>query len=521
MKDIFISFSSKDDVTAKKICDFIESNNISCFISLRDLIAGEEYAMQLLDNIDSAKAVLLVLSNASNNSPHVLREIEYAVGHNVPILVYPIEEVKLSKSMEYFLMTHQWINLDSNQNQKLLEGINHIFELSKYVKKDKKSSSPKRDDSSPAVVNEADNKDNNETADNLKKNNTLLFVLISIIAILLIFLCVFIYILIGTTKKVISTTDATVTEDYDTDTSSKSSTDKDDTDSSDTLVDDSSTSADDDSQDEIVELPYELGDTVYFGSYYNEPIKWRVIKINDDGTMMLITEEIICMKAFDAAEGGTYNEYQGKEYWSYANHVIDDEELQIIVRGNNDWSVSNIRTWLNSDKEYVDYKDQAPTKTAVGYNFYNTEAGFLYNFTDEEKDSIIATTNRTPVNFKNKNAKNGRITTTDSVYLLSSDELELLKTAGMHIYAKPSATCKEHDENIDSYNAFSREYKIDSYYWWLRDNLEDDAYEANIVVTEYEDGYTTVPASVGAYSYGVRPVVTVDGSSEVIKTEVK
>ncbi|MDD6157750.1 MAG: toll/interleukin-1 receptor domain-containing protein [Lachnospiraceae bacterium] len=126
-ENVFISFSSKETAEAIHVCELLEQNHISCFISTRDLVPGREYAEQLVQNIDEVKAVVLLLSNNSNNSPHVLREIEYAVSHKVPILVHALEEVSLSKSMEYYLMTHQWITNTADRDQKLVEGIRQII----------------------------------------------------------------------------------------------------------------------------------------------------------------------------------------------------------------------------------------------------------------------------------------------------------------------------------------------------------------------------------------------------------
>ena len=97
MKNVFLSFSSKQTNEAERICNYLESHGLSCFFSTRDLIPGEEYAAQLLDRIDEASVLVLLLSASSNESPHVLREVEYAVSHNTPILVYSLEPVTLSK----------------------------------------------------------------------------------------------------------------------------------------------------------------------------------------------------------------------------------------------------------------------------------------------------------------------------------------------------------------------------------------------------------------------------------------
>lgn len=206
----------------------------------------------------------------------------------------------------------------------------------------------------------------------------------------------------------------------------------------------------------------------------------------------------------------------GVDYWSYANHIIEDDALCILVRGNNDWSKSNLRTWLNSDKEAVAYADQAPTKKAVGNGYYNTEPGFLHGFSAKEKKALVLTTNKTTANAFSENVSNNKVTTKDYVYLLSSDELSLLSKAGMHIYAKPSEACVKQDKNAKEYTSFQANYISDNYYYWLRDHASDSkCNEAYFVVTECEDGYTILPTSVGVPNYGVRPVITVKPTDEL------
>ncbi|MBQ3583280.1 MAG: toll/interleukin-1 receptor domain-containing protein, partial [Lachnospiraceae bacterium] len=108
-RDIFISHSSKDNKLASELCEYLEANGKSCFIAPRDIRYGKEYAEEIVDGIDDSKAMILLLSEQSNQSPHVLREVERAVSKSIPILIYKLENVELSKSMEYFLMAHQWL----------------------------------------------------------------------------------------------------------------------------------------------------------------------------------------------------------------------------------------------------------------------------------------------------------------------------------------------------------------------------------------------------------------------------
>lgn len=525
MKNVFISFSSKNTEEAERICSFLEANGVSCFIATRDLIPGEEYALQLIENLDHVESVVLLLSKDSNESPHVLREIEYAVGHKIPILVYALEEVELSKSLEYFLMTHQWITLTDDRDKKLLEGVGYLLKKSPNNPFHRATNSNLTKGKTDALNNDEftyysskfsgkDSSSHNfyssRRQNNTNKTNSSpgkqgirkIMPVLLLIALCLVFVTVYSSINRNSTTPEQTTTD----EASNSNQAVNSSTDT-----------DSTQNVSEDTQEPVKAL--ELGDTVLFGSYAGEPIEWRIIHINEYGNYVLLSKDILCMKAFDAAEGGTYNEYEGVDYWSYENHIITDENLSIMVRGNNDWALSNIRTWLNSDEEMVTYSDQAPTKAAVGNNFYNTEAGFLSSFTTEEKSAIVPTTNISIANTFSSNSTNGNMVTTDLVYLLSSDELKWLADANMFLYAKPSAKCIEMDQNTDGYTYFSDAYKIDSYYWWLRDSKEGKINESDIVVTEVEDGYTTVTASVGAYSYGVRPAITVSPSAELTFVE--
>lgn len=112
---IFISYSSKDSDEALAACKALEEGGNACFIAPRDIQPGKEYAEEIVNGIDAAEAMILLLSENSNRSPHVLREVERAVSKGIPILICKLEEVELSKSMEYFLMTHQWIQVERNK----------------------------------------------------------------------------------------------------------------------------------------------------------------------------------------------------------------------------------------------------------------------------------------------------------------------------------------------------------------------------------------------------------------------
>lgn len=455
---IFISHSSADATVAKEMCTFIENNNATCFIAPRDIRSGKEYAEEIINGINAADAMVLIMTEKANKSPHVLREVERAVSRSIPILVYKLEDVELTKSMEYFLMTHQWISSDKKSD---------YSEILDFIKGYKNNGTLDKNANNSGISDSADclyNIESNSESNNLQKKKTFSskkIIALSVLGILIVVLILSILIFKLNTPSV---------------------------------------------------PEYNLGETVVFGSYNDEPIKWRVLKLSDDGKeAVLITSDIITMKAYDAAEGGKFNSLNGEDYWSKDTPADYDYDLQIQVRGNNDWSTSNIRTWLNSESEVVAYEDQAPLSQTMseGYNGYHNEAGFLNDFTDEELNALVETTLSTPGNvLSDENV----ITTTDRVFLLSKDELQWFEDAQMSLWAAPTAPAIEQDAS-NWYDIEVSTYETKEYYWWLREPVENSASQCYMVTNGYTLE-TLTQANVGTEGFGIRPAICVDLSSE-------
>lgn len=250
----------------------------------------------------------------------------------------------------------------------------------------------------------------------------------------------------------------------------------------------------------------EPGDTIIFGSYNGEPIEWRVLKLAEDGSSAtVVSKDILTMKAFDAAESGSYNYYNGKDYWG--EDISKEEETVLYqIRGNNSWALSNIRTWLNSTAENVTYEDQKPIQISMSEykNGYDTEPGFLSNFSEEEREAIIETEVET----------NGEVTR-DKVFLLSTQELAWFEEADVSLVVKPTEAAREQDTS-DWYEVNVSSYGVDDYCWWLRDcDLEGLASEAYLVGSSYS-GCKIYTETVGLEGYGIRPALTIDLSADCI-----
>lgn len=441
---VFISHSSQDAAEAEKICDLLERNGTRCFIAPRDIRSGREYAEELVDGIDGSGAMILLMSQSANQSPHVLREVERAVSRSIPILVYKLEETPLSKSMEYFLMTHQWVSARTK------DGGVDILRFVKGLEKHDDSAAERRGEFAEGLRRES------ESGKRIPKARLVIALAVAV------FLAGGVYCAVRHRAP----------------------------------------------EREGQVRAVAVGDTVAFGSYNGEAIRWRVLRLSDDGgRAVLVSAEVLTMKAFDAAESGKYNWYDGQSYWTRESEADTDMELQATVRGNGDWSVSNIRTWLNCDGEVVTYADQPPVSSAMAElkNGYQNEAGFLHGFTEEELAALVETQVVTKANALSAEET---ITTTDRVYLLSREELAWFDEAGISKFAVPTQAAVDQD-NSDWYVLDRDDLGIKEWCWWLREPVENTSSQCYLVGSGYTKELLR-QENAGLEGYGIRPAMTVD-----------
>jgi TIR domain len=108
--DAFISYASADKEKAFEICESLESGGSRCWIAPRDVRAGREYANEIVLGIEHSRCLVLVLSEAANQSEFVRREVERAVSKRKPVFPIRIEEVLPSPALELFVSATHWID---------------------------------------------------------------------------------------------------------------------------------------------------------------------------------------------------------------------------------------------------------------------------------------------------------------------------------------------------------------------------------------------------------------------------
>lgn len=127
--DVFISYSSVDNTAAETVCSILEQNGISCWIAPRDITPGLDFAEAIIDGIKSSKLFILVYSSNSNNSKQVIREVDRAVHIGLPVINLRIEDVPLSKQLEYYLSSVHWLDAVTPPLEKHLHQLCQVVQM--------------------------------------------------------------------------------------------------------------------------------------------------------------------------------------------------------------------------------------------------------------------------------------------------------------------------------------------------------------------------------------------------------
>ena len=227
----------------------------------------------------------------------------------------------------------------------------------------------------------------------------------------------------------------------------------------------------------------ELKDKVTFGSYYGAPIVWEIGDKNHAGypanSVTPVSANIVKICCFDAKEPDNSN----SDRRSY---------------GNNRYSVSNIRQWLNSSAGAGQWyapqhsTDAPPTNANVqdSYNEYDGQAGFLNTFTVSERAALLPTalTVAKPVV-----DGGGSETVTDKVFLLSMDEVGLgnfgiSEGSKLAMFSdNVSRQCRPTAQAVSNCEyTYSTLSALLPWFWWLRTPARE--YTSTVLCVDTEGG---------------------------------
>lgn len=551
MGEVFISYSSKNRDVAECICEVLEKENISCWIAPRNITPGKEWGEEIVQGIEKSKVLVLVFSQYSNESKQVLREVERAISKGVVVVNFRIEDIVPTHSMEYFLYTNHWVDAYEGDMeghvQKLAKTLNGIMQGCSV-----KSSEGNSTNSSNLSMHNSSKGRKNKVCEKWAKRA---------IGIAVIVVIGFIALNLNAIRIKLEAPAQEVNQTKDTmeqvkpgeitgiveaqDDKGNGQVEEDEVGKEDgTLVDvsqgetevlgsldakkenstpvvaDGGVSKPEVSEKEVVDkvventesvqVTFELGDAIRFGSYEGEAIDWVVIDVDQDGNPLLLTKEIISLK--------------------YLDRPSQENE-----KGNNYWADSTLRAWLNSDARKVSYKDIAADEVANLSNDYIKNTGFLHEFSDVEKNMIKATTYKSVLpqaytakkvggdgvynferttpgkamfNYDNAYYEN----LTDKVFLLSVKEVkEYMVDEYLEVKTGVSELAIAADES--SWYKDLKSQTGGDYMWWLRTPKATSDTEMCVVGTKGDIIYNEYAKQPGV---GVRPAMYITTKEKVV-----
>ena len=103
MHTVFISYSTKDTAQAETVRNVLESNAIPCWMAPRDIPGGSNYTKEIPSAIRGCQVFVLILSENSQNSHWVLKELDAAVNAGKVILPFMLEDCQLNDEFNFLL----------------------------------------------------------------------------------------------------------------------------------------------------------------------------------------------------------------------------------------------------------------------------------------------------------------------------------------------------------------------------------------------------------------------------------
>jgi hypothetical protein len=135
--DVFVSFSSKDKPVADAVVAGLENRGIRCWVAPRDITPGISWGDAIINAIEGSRFMVIILSENSNRSKQVVREVERAVANNVIIIPFRIDNMDPTGAMAYFLSTEHWLDAITPPLERHIEKL--ITTLQHFMSGDEKT----------------------------------------------------------------------------------------------------------------------------------------------------------------------------------------------------------------------------------------------------------------------------------------------------------------------------------------------------------------------------------------------
>lgn len=132
----FISYSTKNQSAADAMRALFKKHDIDTWMAPYDIPAGSEYAEVLYDALSGCSCLVLMLTDVSQNSQWVRKEVNIAITNGKTIIPVKLEDIELNSMMKFYLNDQQIVPVhviddNSAEIQSILKSVIGLIEKKK------------------------------------------------------------------------------------------------------------------------------------------------------------------------------------------------------------------------------------------------------------------------------------------------------------------------------------------------------------------------------------------------------
>lgn len=120
---VYIYYCSKNYSEATKICIFLESKGINCWMSPRNVLSSLDYTTQVTAAINDSALSILVATNETNNIDTLPNELNIIATKKKTLISFKIENFDISNALIYYYKEVKPINAYENFDS----GLNSLY----------------------------------------------------------------------------------------------------------------------------------------------------------------------------------------------------------------------------------------------------------------------------------------------------------------------------------------------------------------------------------------------------------
>lgn len=149
---VFISYSTRNRGFVDRITSILEHMGVKYWKAPEMIPAGSSYAKEIPQAIQNCAVFLLVLSETSQKSIWVEKEIDSAICNRKVIIPFQIEEMELNDTFRFYLNNVQMISYPDNKDGAIQELKRHLSQLMPSPEKGPETDGFKGGDEAPQMV---------------------------------------------------------------------------------------------------------------------------------------------------------------------------------------------------------------------------------------------------------------------------------------------------------------------------------------------------------------------------------